>query len=880
VATTRIIPKKTKVKLEFMRGVSLGDIVFALFCIGIFLLIIFSNLPYVLYLALIWLSISAAMFANVEDGVKAYTTIGLAFRFLAYQKKYSKTLKKGGYVDISKIVPFLGIIDNKFIDYKDYIAGVIEVMPIQYFLLDDYKQDLVIDNVTNALRYITQGQSASIVKLTKAMLFDNYIYNEEKKYNAVAKLYRLGEITREELDARENVFNGRVKLLTAINDMPENKVYRDCYYIVVYDTDDMQLMNTLNGMMASLGSGTTQIASKILEGKDLVSFLRANYGKNFNEREIDKVEPKDYLKWISPDEIKFKSMSTVIDNVQYSNFVVTDYPLQVSNAWAYEVFSLPKTKVVLNISPTATDRAEKNIDNAIMETQTKLMHAGKSSEVIELQTHLETLQELMIKLKNHNEQLFDVNMHLTCETEVKKQVRSKLRENGFRYSELFGRQVDSFVSSSISKLDLLTKFTRGIHSSSIAAAFPFISSNIMDEKGLYIGDTYDGPTFVDFFLRDYQHFNSNMIVMGKSGSGKSYATKALLANLAADDTKIFVLDPEYEYAQLTDKLKGKLIDVGSGLEGRFNPFHVMETLADEDEESQSNSFMAHLLFLEEYFKVVLEGLTPNALEALNNIVKRKLYKMKNIDENTHISKLKPEDFPTFDDLYDLSVEELENAKDEFAIENFRLITTYLDKFAHGGRNSFLWNGPTSIVTDENFVCFNFRSLLANRNTVVAAAQMLLVFRYLDNEIIRNADYNKKYKANRKIVVVVDEAHVFINPKHPIALDFMFNMAKRIRKYGGMQVIITQNVKDFVGSPDIARQSAAVINASHYSMIFSLAPNDLNDLAELYRQSGGLNEGERRSIAGARVGQCFFISGFLARTNVQIVALPEVKDMFM
>ena len=119
--------------------------------------------------------------------------------------------------------------------------------------------------------------------------------------------------------------------------------------------------------------------------------------------------------------------------------------------------------------------------------------------------------------------------------------------------------------------------------------------------------------------------------------------------------------------------------------------------------------------------------------------------------------------------------------------------------------------------------------------------MLLVFRYLNNEIINNKDFNAKYHKNRKIIVEVDEAHIFINPKYPIALDFMAQMAKRIRKYGGMQIVITQNLADFIGTDEIKRQSTAVINACQYSMIFSLAPNDVNDLTELYKKSGGINE---------------------------------------
>ena len=147
--------------------------------------------------------------------------------------------------------------------------------------------------------------------------------------------------------------------------------------------------------------------------------------------------------------------------------------------------------------------------------------------------------------------------------------------------------------------------------------------------------------------------------------------------------------------------------------------------------------------------------------------------------------------------------------------------SYVAKFSTGGRNSNMWNGYSTLSTVENFIVFNFQSLLANRNNTIANAQMLLVLKYLDNEIIKNREYNTKYGANRKIIIVIDEAHVFIDSKYPLALDFMYQMAKRIRKYNGMQIVITQNIKDFVGSEELARKSTAIINACQYSFIFSL-----------------------------------------------------------
>ena len=241
--------------------------------------------------------------------------------------------------------------------------------------------------------------------------------------------------------------------------------------------------------------------------------------------------------------------------------------------------------------------------------------------------------------------------------------------------------------------------------------------------------------------------------------------------------------------------------------------------------------------------------------------------------------MKAEEYPIFDDLYDLILEKIKVEKNEYTLANLNIIETYIKKFARGGRNSKLWNGPTSLETKENFITFNFQSLLGNNNQVIANAQMLLVFKYLMNEIIKNKDFNQKYNILRKIIVVVDEAHMFINPKYPIALDFMAQMAKRIRKYGGMQIVITQNIKDFVGSPEIERQSTAVINACQYSIIFALAPSDMNDLVELYRKSGEINQQEQDTIVTAGVGQAFLITSATNRTMCQIVAYDYVKKLF-
>lgn len=902
----RIIPRKTKVKLEFIRGITGLDLILAVFGVAIAVILFASNFPGHFWIAGVFTILYASMFIKIADDERMYVTIAYLFRFAAQKKKFSidgEGKNKNKKSDIGEMIPFEDVYQDRFINFGSYYGQVIEIKPVLFGLLTEYTQDNVIESFANALRRLTPEQTCSIIKLNLAMVLDNYIYSENKKYELLLEMQYEGQVSESEVDSRSPIFEERVSYMENLN--RKDKVYKDHFYVVVYDKDRELLENTVNGMINSLASSLAPVSAKRLYGQDLTIFLRANYGREFDQRELESIPLSKHMEWAKPRRVRFKSARYFIDDNAYRTYAITDYPLNVGNAWGANIFLLDRTKVVMKFNPVPKYNAERSIDKAIMDMESKLYRVGRSSSQIELQTHVDTLRGLLVNLKNNNQQLFDVNTFITCEDAAKRDVKAMLKQSGFKFSEMFARQQDAFISSNISRRDNVKNYRRGIPTSTLAAVFPFISSALQDDDGIYVGDN-EYPVFVNFFARDNTRVNSNMMVIGKSGSGKSYATKTLLANLAADNCKIFILDPEKEYALLTEHLGGKYIDVGSSMHGIINPFHIISSLDEsEDEEvaeeddideetfkpktrrrvnkTINDSYSQHLQFLEQFFRTILEGINSDAFELLNSLVVD-VYKKKGIDENTYIPDLKPADFPIFDDLYKLILERIKTCKDEFTMRNLMTIETYIKKFASGGRNSKLWNGPTSIETNENFVCFNFQSIVANNNELLTNAQMLLVFRYLNNEIINNKDFNARYhkgdkKNNRKIIVAVDEAHIFINPKYPIALDFMAQMAKRIRKYSGMQIIITQNIADFVGSEEIARQSTAVINACQYSLIFSLAPNDINDLVELYKKSGGINEEEQNAIVTASLGQAFLITGPTNRTMIQVVAQDYIRSIF-
>ena len=108
----------------------------------------------------------------------------------------------------------------------------------------------------------------------------------------------------------------------------------------------------------------------------------------------------------------FSFGKTYIDGRECTVFTVRDYPLGVGNAWGYQLFNIPGTKVVMNIQPIEKSKAVHRIDRALQELLSKTGNTFKASDIIDQQTHIESLVELLATLQNDNESLYEVTVHV------------------------------------------------------------------------------------------------------------------------------------------------------------------------------------------------------------------------------------------------------------------------------------------------------------------------------------------------------------------------------------------------------------------------------------------------------------------------------------
>jgi len=644
----RIIPKKSKVNPTVWRDFTLFDILFA-FCLGIIAFIIgMSNFKYKWPLLLVYVSVSIMLFLS-DNGERMYQDLIYILRFVVSKKKYTKEDKRN---NISVLIPFNSIEADGVVNYGDYLGAIISIGSVEFGLLDEIEQDRRISVFASMLNGLGENFVAQLVKLDRPINYDD----------VASRLFSKLKAAQDSKDeARIEILKSRLNQIDSLNNVA--KQYRPYYYFVIFDLDNDKesLLKQVDFIRASLDRAG--LPTSMLDQKEVAVFFKYCYKRDFDERDIDEVD--DLAEYVKPNAIRFKQNACLCDDVYSFTCAISDYPLGVGNAWGAGIFNIDNTKAILTIKPVEKDKAIKRIDKAVVELSTR-HGSGKISEAISQETHVETMAELAQQLQNENELLFDCCITITGynntpekDSAFRKNIRRQIQSNGFKVNMLRCRQFDGFATSSISRRMALRSQEIGINSESLAAIFPFVFTSIIEPDGMTIGYEFY-PVVLDIWKRGAQYINSNIVVLGKSGSGKSFFAKTLISLVYSDNSKIFILDPENEYLHLCRNVGGRFIDVGNATEGRLNPLHIYQILTDDGNTASSEAvFSAHLRFLESFFAITLKGITSDALEELNNLL-GKLYKKKGIDETTDCSKFAPEMFPTFDDLSELVEEEFES----------------------------------------------------------------------------------------------------------------------------------------------------------------------------------------------------------------------------
>lgn len=503
----------------------------------------------------------------------------------------------------------------------------------------------------------------------------------------------------------------------------------------------------------------------------------------------------------------------------------------------------------INIEPIDNAQLIEHLDARIRDA-TSLSKIAKNESIKQVrEAEVKEASEIISRMINNNEVVSYLTIYICVSAQNEQDLISKCKEveRVVQKLKLKIRPITNFLLKSGFKAvapfftiqkDLTEYFKRNILTSTYTGGFLFNTNTFIDKNGYCFGINQNGGIIIfNIWKKDYDRTNSNMVIVGSSGSGKSLATKHIIYN-ELPRTKLLIIDPEAEYTYLAKNLKGKIIECGGSNSGyTLNPLQVR---INKDDEENLNALAIHFQFLHTFFEILFPSLTDIEFSMLDKVLEE-LYLKFNITTNTDISKIENTEFPLLEDLYYL----LEDKnKEEYKPEYEKLLS--LIRPISIGQASSLWNGYTDITVDTGLTVFNTKNM-QEFQIQYKRAQYYNMMSFAWEIISKNKDEFD--------CLIADECHVLVDQNIPQTLEYVRNISKRARKYNSSIIVITQSIEDFLNEK-IKLYGQSLLANSTYKLFFKMDGQDLRDVVKVFN----LSKKEEELIYNAKRGECLLSAG--------------------
>ena len=417
--------------------------------------------------------------------------------------------------------------------------------------------------------------------------------------------------------------------------------------------------------------------------------------------------------------------------------------------------------------------------------------------------------------------------------------------NKYNYKKSYFRQEQAYLSVlPIMKndIDLKNIPRRNILTSGLVSTYPFISSAIFDEDGIFIGtNIYNNSlVFVDRY-DSTKYKNANICIFGTSGAGKSFYTKLLILRYRLLGIEQYIIDPDREYGELCKNLNGTLIKMGPGSNTFINIFDIRENSLEDGETGYLANKISKLIG---FFNLIFGDINEEEKAILEEKL-IELYRRKGItfdDNSLHkIEKNKVNIKPCFKETFDMPLlEDLCNLLGED--EKTKVFKIKLIPFVKGSLSFF--NNYTNLKMDDKLVVADIYEM-GEENLKYA---MYVFVDYFWDRI--------KKDRNVKKAIYLDEIWRLIGvTSNKEVASFIYKIFKTIRKFGGSSVAITQDISDLF-SLDEGIYGKSILNNSEIKTFFALEEENILLLSKYTN----LSEKEKIEIKSLKRGECLMFVG--------------------
>lgn len=537
--------------------------------------------------------------------------------------------------------------------------------------------------------------------------------------------------------------------------------------------------------------------------------------------------------FVCPDDIDFRNGKyIVIDGVYYMFAYIPSnaYPVNVSAGWISLLVNMGEgIDIDIFAHQQPRDSCQRKIGQRIRMNKAKIKNVQDTNTAFDdIGNAIESGYYLKQGLAS-NEDFYYMSTLVTITADSKEMLEWKYQEiESYMQSLDMNLKACSFQHEQafLSSLPLCAinnsiykKSRRNILTSSLASTYPFTSFEMRDENGILLGvnKSNNSLVIVDIFnSRKYK--NANMAILGTSGAGKTFTMQCMALRMRQKQIQVFIIAPlkGHEFKRAADKIDGQYLKISAGSKDCINVMEIRKkdtasTYLLDGIDDQDSILAKKIQNLHIFFSLLVPDITYEEKQLLDEAL-IKTYALKGITAD-NASLEKPDgsgeykEMPILQDLHMVLLQK----------EETKRLANILNRYVSGSASSF--NRQTNVNLDNKYIVVDISDL---------TNEMLPVGMFVALDYIW--DKAREDRTKKKAIFLDELWNLIGASSNKLAAEYVLEIFKVIRGYGGSAIAATQDLNDFFALED-GKYGKGIINNSKTKIILNLEQEEADRVGE-------------------------------------------------
>jgi type IV secretory pathway VirB4 component len=351
--------------------------------------------------------------------------------------------------------------------------------------------------------------------------------------------------------------------------------------------------------------------------------------------------------------------------------------------------------------------------------------------------------------------------------------------------------------------------------------------------------------------------DANMLIMAKSGGGKTFMAQLLLLMLGRTGTQVSILERGDSYRPLVELMGGRVIDVNLDGNETLNPWDL-----PEGEKVPSKEKIA---FLKNLTRHMIGDAPGSDTTLVDNVISEAIgrtYKRAGLRYANPV--------PTFSDLRDELAQWQDEERMQRAVDEAKLAAIKLRTWTEKGIYSRLFDRRTNIRTENSWLFFNVEGLGSDGHLETAMSMLIA------NAMAERASGRSGHPS----ITVLDECWSLLDS--PVLAPEVVQLFRTARKRNSSVWGISQTLEDFVGTSHQPRLHGPGIVKNANTKLIGQQPGDMSVLEnQLHLNEVTISAIKRfNSPQKGRYAEMLLVIGEKAETTQVIRLVPTPVDYWI